>query len=232
MSEKTLQEILDFIDSIPEFMCGRNEAEFLYELSKNTKGSGAIVEIGTCAGKSTIALAYAQKEKKGHQIHTIDIREHPDLQSNLDRAEVTEFVNRITGRSSAVAKQWHEAIELLFIDGDHRYNGIVSDIKCWSDKVIINGIMVFHDYPKVGGQVVNQTALAVRRMVLSKPEKWRIIYDRDAGNTFGCERIKESSNEFNSKTILRQTISDIRANFKWYFEEIKDRRLQSRGKIP
>lgn len=232
MTEKTLQEILDFIDSIPEFMCGRNEAEFLYELSKNTKGSGAIVEIGTCSGKSTIALAYAQKEKNGNQIHTIDIRERPDLQSNLDRSGVSEFVNRIIGRSSAVAKQWYEPVELLFLDGDHRYNGIVSDIKCWSDKVIINGIMVFHDYPKVGGRVVNQTAIAVRRKVLSKPNKWRIIYDREAGNTFVCERINESSNEFNSKTVLRQIIQDIKVNFRWYLEEFKDRRLQSKGKIP
>jgi hypothetical protein len=83
--------------------------------------------------------------------------------------------------------------------------------------------MVFHDYPKVGGRVINQTALAVRHKVLSKPNKWRIMYDRVAGNTLVCERINESSDEFNSKTILRQTINDIRANLKWYFEEIKDR---------
>lgn len=232
MPKKTLQEVLDFIDSMPELMCGRNEAKFLYELSKKTKGAGTIVEIGTCSGKSTIALAYAQKEKNGHKMDTIDIRELPDIQSNLYQAGVSDFVNRIIGRSSAVAKQWLEPIEILFIDGDHRYIGIVSDIKSWSDKVLAGGMMVFHDYPKVGGRVVNQTALAVRHSrVLSKPHKWRILHDRDAGNIFVCQRINETANEFNSKTVLRQTMNDIKANLKWYFEEFKDKRMENRRNI-
>ncbi|MHC4183903.1 MAG: class I SAM-dependent methyltransferase, partial [Planctomycetota bacterium] len=99
MHKEGLQKILDHIDSIPENMLGHSEAKFLYELSKKTKGLGAIVEIGTCAGKSTIALAYAQKEKNGRQINTIDIRDHPDLQSNVARAGVSDFVKTHIGRS-------------------------------------------------------------------------------------------------------------------------------------
>jgi predicted O-methyltransferase YrrM len=219
MSENHLQEILDFIDSIPQLMCGMNEAKFLYELSKKTAGIGAIIEIGTNAGRSTIAMAYAQKKNNGRKINTIDICEHPDLQSNLDRAGVSEYVNRIIGRSGAVAIKWNEPIELLFIDGDHRYCGIVCDIKSWSDKVAVGGLVVFHDYPKVGGRVMNQTAIAVRRKVLSKPDKWKVLYDRKAGNTFVCERIRTRCEKFNSKTILRQITRAIRANIRWYFEE-------------
>jgi len=232
MPEKTLQEILDFVDSIPEFMCGRNEAKFLYELSKNTKGLGAIVEIGTCAGKSTIALAHAQKEKHGRRINTIDLSEHPEIKSNLRRAGVSKFVNRITARSSAVAKNWHEPIELLWIDGDHRYNGIVHDITCWSRFLVVGGVMAFHDYPSVGGRVVKQTWMALYRKVLSRPDKWRILSDREGGNIFVCERITGRCDEFNSKTVLRQIIRDIKGNFQWYLEEFKGRRLQSKGKIP
>jgi predicted O-methyltransferase YrrM len=226
--EDNLEEILDIIDSIPQTMCGRNESKFLYELSKKSKGLGAILEIGTHAGRSTIAMAYAQKEKNGRPIHTIDIREHPDLQSNLDRAGVSEYVNKYIGRSSTVAKNWNEAIELLFIDGDHRYSGIVSDIKHWSDKVAVGGLMIFHDYPKVGGRVVNQTAIAIRRKVLSKPYNWRVKYDREAGNIFVCERLNIGVEKFNSKTKMRQIIRDVKVNIRWQFEELEHRWIERR----
>jgi hypothetical protein len=51
-----------------------------------------------------------------------------------------------------VARKWHEPIKLLWIDGDHRYNGIVCDIKCWSRFVVIGGVMAFHDYPGFAGE--------------------------------------------------------------------------------
>jgi predicted O-methyltransferase YrrM len=223
MDSKSLDKILNDIDAIPENMLGRNEAKFLYELSKKTKDLGDIVEIGTCAGKSTIALAYGQKDKGGRQINTIDIRVHPDLEENLERAGISDFVKKHIGRSSAIGKIWSAPIELLFIDGDHRYNGIVCDIKYWSDMVVVGGLMIFHDYPKVGGQVVNQTALAVRRKVLSKPDTWRVLYDRQAGNIFVCERISRRYEEVNFRSVAKQILYVVKGNIRWYFEEIIDK---------
>ena len=45
---------------------------------------------------------------------------------------------------------YHEAftddIHLLFIDGDHRYDTVSKDIAGWTPKVVLGGIVIFHDY--------------------------------------------------------------------------------------
>ena len=63
--------------------------------------------------------------------------------------------------------------------------------------------MAFHDYPGFAG--VNETWKAVYKKVISKPEKWRLISDRDAGSIIAFERIKEGS-KFDSKKLLRNRL--------------------------
>jgi len=213
---KTLNELMDFIENIPENMCAKPQPLLLYHLSKNLKCAGAIVEIGTCAGKSTIALAFAQKEKNGCIINTIDIQEHPNIVKNLTKAGINDYVKRIIGRSSIISIKWNELISLLWIDGDHRKNGIVRDIICWSKHVVIGGIMAFHDYPGFDG--VNDTWKALYKYVLKYPEKWRVISDREAGSIIAFERIE---NHAKYKLINRYKFK-IRwfiENIKWYHEQ-------------
>jgi len=214
---RTLQEILEIIDSIPERMCGHPQPLYLYELSKRTQGSGSIVEIGTCAGKSIIALAYAQQEKNGVKSNTIDIFEHPEVERNLKKAGVANYANRMLGRSSVLAANWHEPIELLWIDGDHRYNGVVADIKGWSRYVITGGVMAFHDYP--GHRRTGEVGRAVYKYVLSRPEEWRVISDRKAGSIVAFERLRKTSRSVRLINRIRRK----RANLRWYYEELLSR---------
>lgn len=58
----------------------------------------------------------------------------------------------------------------------------------------------------------------VYKKVLSKPEKWRLISDRDAGSIIAFERIKEGS-KFDSKKLLRSRLKWKWRNLKWYDEE-------------
>ncbi|MCS7261539.1 MAG: class I SAM-dependent methyltransferase [Anaerolineae bacterium] len=34
----------------------------------------------------------------------------------------------------------------MFVDGDHSYEGVRSDIECWLPKVLEGGVVAFHDY--------------------------------------------------------------------------------------
>ncbi len=179
-------DVSRFIESIPVNNCSPPQAEFLYRLSRDMKGVGEIVEIGTNVGKSTMALAYGQKEKAGRAIHTIDIYEHPAVADNLNAAGVAEYVNRCVEPSAIAVRTWDRPIELLFCDGDHSYVGLTYDIKMWAPFVVEGGYIVMHDYPRYK---THQLWKAVHRTLLSKPDNWRVVSDRDAGSLLVLQRI-------------------------------------------
>jgi len=39
-----------------------------------------------------------------------------------------------------------ESIDLLFVDGDHSFDGCLSDLRNWYPKVKPNGVILGHDY--------------------------------------------------------------------------------------
>lgn len=187
MEEMNHTRVMDFIDAIPETTCSRLQQEFLYCLSKNTTGAGEVVEIGTHIGKSTIAIAFARKEKNGNPIHTVDPFEHPDIVRNLEAAGVSEFVIRLVRRSTRAAKKWDRPIELLWIDGNHTSLAIAADIRAWSGFVIPGGKMAFHDYP--GHRRSSEVWRALWMTVLRRPLEWRIVSDREAGSIIVLEKL-------------------------------------------
>lgn len=116
------------------------QPRFLFELSLGCKGTGAIVEIGSMAGRSTIALAYGQKVKGGQRIYGVDCRPHIDLIANLEKAGVSDWVELLVGWSSRISRKWIRPIELLFVDGNHSFLGCRSDIRCWVPHVVGGGL--------------------------------------------------------------------------------------------
>lgn len=182
-------EVKKIIDQIPHYQTvfTKEEANLLYQLSLKTAGKGEIVEIGTNMGVSAIALASGQKQKDGHPITSIDIWEHPDVEKNLNIAGISDYVERIIGESSKIASGWSRDIEFLLLDGDHSYTGTASDIINWSKFVIVDGIIVFHDYP--GDHNSREVWKAVSRYLLSKPEEWRVLSDREVSRIFVLKRI-------------------------------------------
>lgn len=52
----------------------------------------------------------------------------------------------IHGDAEMVAKVWDRPINLLFIDGDHSYEGVKKDHDAWFPKVVKGGTVLYHDY--------------------------------------------------------------------------------------
>jgi predicted O-methyltransferase YrrM len=221
MSSLPIDTVLSMIDEIPERMCGHPQPLYLYQLSRSLQGIGEVVEIGTCAGKSTVALAFGQKEKSGRKVWTIDIAEHPSFRSNLEKTQVGDWVTPIISRSSLVAQSWDKPVELLWIDGDHRRNAIVTDIKCWSRFVVEGGFMAFHDYP--GADVMNETHRALYTYLFSKPGAWRIVSDREAGSIIVFQRLSGIKNKKSPREMFRVFLGSQFKNLRWYLEELRPR---------
>jgi predicted O-methyltransferase YrrM len=141
------------------------DAHLLYSFARHGQGRGAIVEIGSAWGKSTILLASGSKHANRERVYAIDPHtgdpwytrnEHltqfsslAEFEHNLRSFGVTDWVTPVVATSVEAADTLDTGpIRLLFIDGLHTYEGVKSDIERWTPRVIDGGIVVFDDYFK------------------------------------------------------------------------------------
>jgi GT2 family glycosyltransferase/predicted O-methyltransferase YrrM len=139
------------------------DARLLYALAHHGPGRGAIVEIGSAWGKSTIFLASGSKQAGREKVFAIDphsrdpwyLRRHgltefsslAAFQRNIHRFCVGDWVVPVVSTSTEAARTLQcGPIRLLFIDGLHTYEGVKADIEDWVPRVIPGGIIVFDDY--------------------------------------------------------------------------------------
>jgi len=115
-----------------------DEAEALYRLANKSKG--AIVEIGSLRGMSTVCLAGGKKK-----VYAIDTHER-GTEEEFD-ANTKDFKNivKMTMTSERAAKDFDKPVGLIFIDGDHDYEAVRLDFDLWYPKLVKGGWMAFHD---------------------------------------------------------------------------------------
>lgn len=116
-----------------ERMALRDAARFIPEYS-------TIVNIGVEYGASVICLV-AGRRNKTVKIVAIDIDNGPWEDQGYQPIENLELY---LADSGAMAKSWNDPIRLLFIDGDHSYEGVMRDIR-WIDHLLPSGLAIFHD---------------------------------------------------------------------------------------
>lgn len=104
-----------------------------------------IVEIGTDIGESTATLLAAAELTGGH-VWSVDI--NPGIKFLETYAEHDDGSwTFICGDSSAqtIARQVPGAIDVLYVDGDHRYDQVVAELRLYMPRVKGGGIALFHD---------------------------------------------------------------------------------------
>ncbi len=149
------------------------EGYSLYLLAQDGPGTGSIVEIGSFMGLSTCWLARGSKAAGREKVWAVDHFEgSPEHQSgeaaeseilmsegttfdrfqkNISRMDVASYVDAIQAHSVDAASQWNDPIRLLFIDGDHSYDGVMSDFALWTPYVISGGLVALHDVDSAPG---------------------------------------------------------------------------------
>lgn len=155
-----VQEIQKLVETLDGWLSFA-EGNFLYKSAKSCSGHGAVVEIGSWKGKSTIWLAHGLKDGKGGSVYAIDPHtgapEHheifgtkdiwtfEDFKENIKKAGIDNFVSPIVDRSENIAKNWNEKIELLWIDGAHSFEAAQKDFDSWFPHLMEGGIVAYHD---------------------------------------------------------------------------------------
>lgn len=140
-----------------------DECLLLMRLASQVR-EGAIVEIGSYRGRSTIALAMGSSSGPAVPVYAIEPHENftgvlggrfgPDdkqaFECNIARSTLSRFIHLISATSEAAAKTWSLEIGLLWIDGDHRYQAVKKDFELWSPFLHAHGRIAFDDSTVAG----------------------------------------------------------------------------------
>jgi predicted O-methyltransferase YrrM len=140
-----------------DFQSGLGDSAWLlYGLARSIKPK-VCVEIGSARGKSACAVGLALRRNGGGKLYAIDphrptnwndtasVDSFSIITENLRKAGVTEFVEIVRKISGEAAKGWTQKIDLIFIDGDHSYEGVKADWALFLPYLNEFGVVVFHD---------------------------------------------------------------------------------------
>lgn len=167
------------------------QARTLYDAAVDVRPGGRIVEIGSFRGRSTIVLASAAAH--GVEVVAIDPHagndrgpqeisgyeaeaegDHEAFNRNLTRAGVAGRVRHVRAFSGEAHAAVEGQVDLLWVDGAHRYGPALADLRDWGDRVVPGGRMLVHD----AWSSVGVTLAILRRLLVS--EDWR--YDGRVGS--------------------------------------------------
>jgi len=140
----------------------RDQACRLWDRAQDLQPGERVVEIGSFQGRSMIVLASAAS--KGVELIAIDPHggndrgpqeiegfveeaegDHAQFLANLAAAGVADRVTHIRKFSDAALEDVPGDVDLLYVDGAHRYAPASADIRAWGDKVVPGGRMLVHD---------------------------------------------------------------------------------------
>jgi predicted O-methyltransferase YrrM len=155
-ARKKIPGIAPSLDEI-DFHSGLGDSAYiLYGLARALKPNVA-VEIGSARGKSACYVGTALKQNGGGRLFAIDPHTRTDwndedsvdtlqeMRGNIRKFGIEKQVEIIRDVSERAAMRWMLPIDMLFIDGDHSYEGVKRDWELFSPHIVPFGVVVFHD---------------------------------------------------------------------------------------
>ena len=173
------------VDGVEGWMT-EGQARLLWDSAVAVPPGGKIAEIGSYRGRSAIILAkaapgageiaaidpHAGNDRGPQQIDgTADEGEgdHDLFHSNLKAAGVDDRIRHVRLPSQGAHGAIEGQLDMLYVDGAHRYAPAAADIRDWGARVRPGGTMLIHDsFASVG------VTLAQIRLLFFSP-KWEYV---------------------------------------------------------
>jgi predicted O-methyltransferase YrrM len=143
----------------------------LYRLAFQCKSSETVaVEVGSYLGASSLFIASAlNRSKYTSKLYCVDTWQNTAMSDGEQdtwiafKRNTQNFKNifPLRGTSVQVAAEFQNKIDFLFLDGDHSYEGVKTDVDSWLPKVKSGGVVAMHDIGWAEGvqQVVREDVL-------------------------------------------------------------------------
>lgn len=149
-------------------------------LARHAAGRRQIVEIGVMHGVTTAVLR--QVMSPDGTITGIDPHEPGRLGVSFERwiaerqiAGVPRGRARLVrARSADAAREWRDAVDFLFIDGDHSWDGIHADWRAWSGHVAPGGAVALHDSRSMPGRS-DLDSVRYTREVIARDPRFEVV---------------------------------------------------------
>ena len=143
-----------------------SELGVLAQLAHNCRKGGTLFEIGTFDGRTTLNLA--TNAPRGCKVVTLDLPDNGETKFALDKGERRftrkavsgERYRRYVGRDTAMAEieqllgdsacfdagRYRRSCTLVFVDGSHAYDYVLSDSSLARELIEPGGVIVWHEY--------------------------------------------------------------------------------------
>lgn len=166
VSASRFQWVLLF-NAMPGYLSWQ-EGYTLLALAHEWPAEGDVVEIGSFKGRSTCFLAQGCQMAERGVVYAVDhFQGSPEHQlggheetaeivnegttynaflQNLAKARLSDHIRPLVGSGPDVARDFSGQVRLLFIDGDHSFDGTKADFDAWFPFVSDTGLICFHDY--------------------------------------------------------------------------------------
>jgi predicted O-methyltransferase YrrM len=174
---RSFDEVFSAITDVQGWMT-RDQAERLWAAASRLAAPARIVEIGSYQGRSAIILASASEP--GVEVIAIDPhggndrgpqqidgefedgqRDHEAFIANLTREGVRDRIRHVRKPSQNATDDVPGELEVVYIDGAHRYEPAKADIVRWGAKVKPGGTLLIHDSFSSIGVTLAQLAVLV-----------------------------------------------------------------------
>ena len=168
----------------------------LADMARSVPADEAIVELGVYQGKSALCLAWGAAQGNGAHVWAIDpwdlSETGEDLtylglgkgysppnhkgtrrwaEWNVQSLGYKRSITLVQGWSRPEGQAWQgPPVGLLFVDGDHTFEGAQSDLLSWAENLAPGATIVFDDYVSSQAEVVRAVDELVQVGIIERPQ--------------------------------------------------------------
>ncbi|MGD9285254.1 MAG: class I SAM-dependent methyltransferase, partial [Desulfobacterales bacterium] len=157
-----------------------DEGRCLYDIALKASRLGPCLEIGSYCGKSSIYIGIAcrmnnsilfsidhhrgsEEQQPGQPYFDAALFDPKsgrvdtfyEFRKTIQKAGMEDTVVPMVSRSDVAARCWATPLAMVFIDGGHSMEAVLSDFTAWSPHIMPKGYLLIHDIftdPSEGGQ--------------------------------------------------------------------------------